>query len=176
MADVLASALAFLAAMAASPGATRVAAPADPLDRRRDEIAGELMGIAGDLRREIAAGNVEALLSRVPDDGLRCGDRVIPRTKVARDLRSPSSWIHGALFGGPAYTARPGQPPSLAALLRSTREIAVVVTFQEGGRAGSEGLPCLDFRAEGATTPGVPFCFSRRAGRWWLVDSLYPCG
>jgi hypothetical protein len=153
----------------------RVAAPADPVDRRRDAIARDLMRIGADLRRDVAARDVEAILARVPQAGLRCGGRVIPRAKVARDLRSESSWIHGALFGGPGYAARPGAPPSLAAFLRSVREIAIVVTFQEGGAAGPEGRPCIDFRAEGAATPGVPFCFERRGDRWWLVDSLYPC-
>ncbi len=145
-------------------------------DRGRQAIASELLRVGAELRREVVAGDTGAILARVPEAGLRCGRRLVPRAKVAADLRSESSWVHGALFGGPGYSARPGAPASLAALLRGPAEVAIVVTFQEAGRDLPEGRPCVDFRAEGISTPGVPFCFERRGERWWLVDSLYPCG
>ncbi len=150
--------------------------PANQVDRNRDAIAKDLVRIGAALRRNVEAGDLKAILALVPEAGLRCGGRVIPRAKVELDLRSASSWMHGALFGGPGYSARPGAPASLAGFLRSTSEIAIVVTFQESGAAGPEGRPCIDFRAEGVVTPGLPFCFERRDDRWWLVDSLYPCG
>lgn len=160
------------AAVAAAAGG----APPDPLGHRREATAGELMRVGAELRREIVSGDAEAILARVPKDGLRCGTRVIPRAKVAADLRSASSWVHGALFGGPGYAGRPGSPPSLAAFLRRSGEVAILVTFKEASEGPPEGRACVDFRAEGTATPGVPFCFERRNERWWLVDSLYPCG
>jgi hypothetical protein len=169
-------ALALALLLAADPAQPAAPAPADPVERQRADIARRLLRLGKEIEREILAEDVAALAARVPAGGLRCADRLVPRARVERDLRSPSSWLHGVFFGGPGYDAPRGEPASLAALLRTGREIAVVVTFRPDERAGPAGLPCLDFRAKGMATPGAPLCFEEKGGRLWFVDSLYPCG
>lgn len=147
----------------------------EAVERRREAIARDLVRMGAAIQREIERGDVPALLARVPDDGLRCGPRKVPKARVARDLRAPASWLHGVFFGGPGYAPPPRTPPSLAALFASAREIAVVVSFHPDARAGPVGRPCLDFRAQDHGTPGAPLCFEKRGGRWWFTESLYPC-
>jgi hypothetical protein len=175
--DVVAVALAL--ALAAAPIAPAAASPAGPeqaLEKRRAGIAEELIRLGAAIQREIERGDVEALVARVPPDGLRCGGRVVPRARVARDLRAPGSWLHGFFFGGPAAPDARGQPGSLRALFAAAPEIAVLVAFRRDARAGPVGRPCLDFRAKRLATPGAPLCFEARDGRWWFTESLYPCG
>jgi hypothetical protein len=169
---VRAAALAVVLAVAAPRAAG--APPAD-LEQRRGEIAKELVRLGAELQREVLREDVDALLARVPPDGLRCAGRVVPRAKVGRDLRGGETWLHAVFFGGPGAAAPPRGPASLAAFLRTAREIAVVVTFEPDPRAGPVGRPCLDFRAKDLPTPGAPLCFERRDGRWWFTESLYPC-
>lgn len=164
------------AAFAIALGAPQPAAPKDAVERRREAIARELVRVGGELQHAIERGDSAAILARVPDDGLRCAGRVVPKAKVARDLRGPQTWLHGVLFGRTDVATQGGAPESLAALFRSAREIAVLVSFQPDPRAGPVGRPCVDFRAKGQPTPGAPFCFEERGGRWWLTESLYPCG
>ncbi len=170
----IAAALAVVLAAAAPPGGG--AGPDDVLERRREAIAKDLMRVGVELRRDVERGDRAALLARVPDAGLRCGDRTVPKARVARDLASPDTWLHGVFFGGSGYAPPAGTAPSLQALLRGPGEVAIVVSFLRDRRAGEVGRPCLDFRVEGIVTPGVPFCFEERGRRWWIVDSLYPCG
>jgi hypothetical protein len=179
----LALGLAIALAFAAGPGAAAPPskAPARPgqdpaLERRRAAIAGEIIRLGAAIQREIERGDVEALVARVPPDGLRCGGRVVPRARVARDLRAKGSWLHGVVFGGPAAVAARGQPASLRALFAAAPEIAVQVAFRRDPRAGPVGRPCLDYRAKRLATPGAPLCFEARGGRWWFTESLYPCG
>ncbi len=161
------------AAPGAAPGAAR--RPADPLERRRAAIADELVKLGARLQREIEAGDVEALLARVPAVGLRCADQVVPRARVVRDLRDPGSWLHATLLGAPGAPAA-GPPRSLRAFFAAAPEVAVLVSFRRDARAGALGLPCLEYRARDLAPPRVPLCFEARAGRWWFTDSLYPCG
>lgn len=163
---------------AGKPPGTAPAAPgraADPLDRRRDAIAGEIVKLGARLQREIEAGDVEGILARVPAAGLRCADRVVPRARVARDLRDPRSWLRESLLG-PAGRPPPGPPRSLRAFFATAREVAVLVSFRRDARAGPVGLPCLEYRARDVAAPPLPLCFEKRDGRWWLAESLYPCG
>jgi hypothetical protein len=160
---------------AKEPPPKAAAAPAT-LDQQREAIARALLRVAAEIQREIERGDVTALLARVPEEGLRCGGRVVPKAKVARDLRSTSSWLHGVFFGGPGYAPPPNTPASLAALFATGRDVAVLVTFQEDPGAGLAGRPCIDYRVEKLGTPGAPLCFVERGGRWWLTESLYPCG
>ncbi len=146
------------------------------VEERRATIAKELVRVGVRLQREIVAEDTEALLARVPPEGLRCGGRLVPRAKIARDLRGNGSWLHDAFFGGPGAPARPGLPASLAAFLRSAREVAILVSFKPDPHAGPAGRPCIDFRAKDVATPGAPLCFEERNGRWWFTESLYPCG
>lgn len=156
------------------PGSAPAARAADPLERRREAIADELVKLGARLQREIEAGDVEAILARVPAAGLRCADRVVPRARLARELRDPRSWLHASLLG--PGRAPPGPPRSLRAFFASAREVAVLVSFRRDARAGPVGLPCLEYRARDVAAPQVPLCFEARGGRWWLVESLYPCG
>jgi hypothetical protein len=174
---VLAFALVLAAAAPAGAGAAgkpgRAGAPSDPLEARRAAIADELIRLGATIRGEIERGDADAIVARVPVEGLRCGGQLVPRERVARDLRNPSSWLHGVVFAAPRAD---GRAASLRALFRSANEIAVVVGFHGGDpRAGPEGRPCLSFRAKGRETPGAPLCFESRGGRWWLTESLYPC-
>ncbi len=164
----------------ATPGraAPKAASPAggkESLERRREAIARELIRLGGELQRAIEAGDVGAFVARVPPDGLRCGDRVVPRERVEQDLRAEGSWLHGVFFGGPGHVPFPGMARSLRAFFREAREVAVLVAFRADARAGPAGLPCIDYRAPGLGTPGAPLCFVRRDGRWWFTESLYPC-
>ncbi len=169
-----AATVAALLAAASGPG------PADPhtdaVEQRRAVIAKELVQLGVELGRQIVAQDTDALLARVPPDGLRCAGRVVSRAKVARDLRGEGTWLHAVFFGGAGATPRPGVPASLAAFLRSAKEVAILVSFQPDPRAGPAGRPCVDFRAKDLPTPGAPFCFEERNGRWWFTESLYPCG
>jgi len=135
----------------------------------------EILRVGVELQRAIEGGDPGPLLARVPGEGLRCGERVVPKARVARDLSERGSWLHGVFFGGPGFVAPAGTAPSLRALLRDAPEVQALVAFRRDDRAGPVGLPCLDFRARDRATPGVPLCFEQRAGRWWLTDSLYPC-
>lgn len=157
------------------PPAAARARPADPLERRRAAVADELVKLGARIQREIEAGDVEALLARVPAGGLRCADRVVPRARVARDLRTPGSWLHAALLGAPGAPP-PGPPRSLRAFFGAAPEVAVLVSFRRDARAGALGLPCLEYRARDLSPPRVPLCFEARGGRWWFTESLYPCG
>lgn len=159
------------ALLAAAP-----AVAADPLDARRQVIASEVTRVGAELQRAIEAGDTGALLARVPASGLRCGARVVPREKVRRDLQDPRSWLHGALVGGAGYAPPRGGPASLRAFFEHAREIAVAVSFLSDPRAGPVGRPCLEYRSHDTVAPAVPLCFEARGGRWWLTDSLYPCG
>ncbi len=148
--------------------------PEPTLEQRRADIAKQILQLAGHLQREIEAGDVAALVARVPADGLRCGDTVVPRARVEHDLRAEGSWLHGVLFGGPGASAPAGQPSSLKALFATAKEIAVLVAFREDPRS-EVGIPCLDYHAKGTITPGAPLCFELRNGKWWFTESLYPC-
>jgi hypothetical protein len=172
---------------AAAPDATRSRAP-DPssggrtsaeeneLERKRVEVARQIVRLGDAIRRQVEAGDVEGLAARVPAAGLRCGERIVPREKVLRDLRSPRTWLHGVFFGGPGHAPIRGTPGSLRDFFRQAREIAVLVAFREDAAAGPIGRPCLDYRAPNVGTPGAPLCFETRGGRWWFTESLYPCG
>ena len=166
-------ATALAALLAAAP--LRAGAADDVVERRRAAVAKELVRVGDVLRREIVAHDVDALVARVPPDGLRCGGRTVPRAKVARDLRAEGSWLHATMFGD---ASAPGgrSPGSLAELLRSRPDLPIAVSFQADARAGTLGRPCIDFRAPGVATPGAPLCFELREGRWWFAESLYPCG
>ena len=166
--------LVLAAVLAAAPAEASRARPS--VERRRDAIARELIRLAGDLRREIERKDADAILARVSPEGLRCSGRVVPRERIARDLRSDRSWLRGVLFGGPGYVPPPRTPASLAALFGKGGEVAVVVTFEPDPRAGEVGRPCVDFRVKGSGTPGAPLCFERKGERWWFTESLYPCG
>ncbi len=172
-----------LAAASAAAGPPALAADAPPADRpasaverRREAIARELLAVGAALQREIARGDAAAIAARIPAGGLRCGGRTVPKARVARDLAAPASWLHGVFFGGPGFAPGPGTAPSLAALLRSGRDVALVVSFRRDPQAGPTGRPCLELRAKELATPGAPLCFEERGGRWWLTESLYPCG
>jgi hypothetical protein len=147
----------------------------DPVEARRAAIASDMVRLGGDLRRALEKSDLDALLARVPEDGLRCGTRLVPRAKVARDLRSPRSWLRGVLLGGPGYAPPKGVAPSLRALFESSPEVAVLVAFAQDERVGPVGRPCIDFRARALGTPGAPMCFESRGGRWLFTQSLYPC-
>lgn len=146
------------------------------MEQRREAVAKELVRLGGELQRQIAGGQVDALVARVPPEGLRCAGRIVPRAKVARDLRTPGTWLHDVLFGGPSRGPRPGAPTSMVDFLRTAKDVAILVSFQPDAVAGPTGRPCIDFRAEGLVTPGTPLCFAHRDGRWWFTESLYPCG
>jgi hypothetical protein len=165
-----------LAAAARSPAPSARPGPEDEVERRRVQIAKELVRLGAELKREIEAGDVAALVARVPPEGLRCAGQVVPRARVERDLRAPTSWLHGVFFRGPGAASRPGAPASLQAFFAAAGDVAVVVGFHPAPGAGPEGTPCLDFRAPGLVTPGGPLCFERKGGRWWFTESLYPCG
>jgi hypothetical protein len=164
-------ALALAALLAAAPDAP--ATRADPLDARREAHARRIVALGLDLRREILAGDVAAIAARVPAEGLRCGDRIVPRDRVLRDLRTPSSWVHRTLFG--AGTAS-GPPPSMREFFRRAGEVAVEVTYEPDPEAGPLGRACLRYRAPKLVAPVLPLCFVERRGAFWLVESLYPCG
>lgn len=168
MESALTLALLLAAALAAAPPAA-----GDPLERRREEIARELLRVGEELRRQIVARDVRALLSRIPADGLRCAGQVVPRARVEADLATPGSWLHDTLLGARAPR---GGPASLAELLRTASDLALAVTFVRDESAAPVGRPCLEFRAKGLVTPPVPLCFESRGGRWWFTESLYPCG
>jgi hypothetical protein len=146
------------------------------LDDQRTAIAQELVRLGATLQAEIEAGNVDAVATRIPQDGLRCGERVLPRERVLRDLRGPDTWLHAVLFGAPNESARRGEPASLRAFLAGAKEVAVLVAFARDARAGPAGRPCLDYRAKDLVNPARPFCFEKQGGTWWLTQSLYPCG
>lgn len=169
-------------ALAAGPGAG--GAPPVPvapraeraLEARREAIAQELVKLGAVLQREIEAGDPGALAARVPAAGLRCAGQVVPRARVERDLREPSRWLHRTLFGAPGAAPGRGAPESLRAFLARAKEVAVMVTFRRDPRAGPVGRPCLEFRARDLVNPAPPFCFEQQGRRWWLTESLYPCG
>jgi hypothetical protein len=162
------------AAVGAAPAQGAPAPGGDALEQRRAEVARELLRVGEELRRELLAGDARALAARIPSDGLRCSGRVVPRARVQRDLATPGSWLHDTLLGAPAATGAP--PASVAELLRSSPEVAIAVSFVKDPRALPLGRPCLEFRAKDVPTPGAPFCFEQRDGRWWFTESLYPCG
>lgn len=150
----------------------------DPLERRREAVAKEMVRLGAELKDVVERGDVAALVARVPAAGLRCGARLVPRAKVERDLRAKTSWLHRVFFGA-APDAKPApraRPDSLRAFFRDAPDVAVLVAFRPDATAGPLGMPCIDYRAEGLQTPGAPLCFEQKGGRWWFAHSLYPCG
>jgi hypothetical protein len=164
-------------ALAAAAAAQAPGGPAgDPAERRRAEIARELVRLGEQLRRQIVAGDAKAIAARVPPDGLRCAGRIVPRARVERDLATPGSWLHDTLFGAAGHAARGAPPASVAEVLRTSADVAIAVSFVRDPRALPLGRPCLEFRAKNVVTPGAPLCFEQRDGKWWFTESLYPCG
>jgi hypothetical protein len=172
----LALLLAFGAPAAPGPATAPTPPRRDPFEIRREEIARELVRLGEVLRREISAGDAEAVGARVPADGLRCGGRVVPRAKVLRDLRSPRSWLHGVLFGGPGYVPRAGGAASLRQFFQRSRDISVAVSFEKDESTGPVGRPCIVFQSGSPAPPPFPLCFANRGGSWVFAESLYPCG
>jgi hypothetical protein len=162
-------------AIAAAPGPAQGAQGSPEVERRRAEVAREVLVAGTELRRALVGGDASALLARVPPEGLRCAGRVVPRARVERDLRTPGAWLHDALFGGAAPEGARA-PRALAEVLRAHPDAAMAVSFVEDPRAGEVGRPCLEYRAKDVGASPAPLCFERRAGRWWLAESLYPCG
>jgi hypothetical protein len=159
-----------------APPAAGRPGPDDTLERSRARIAGELIRLGARIQREVETGDVAALVARVPPEGLRCAGQLVPRARVEKDLRAPTTWLHGVFFGNPGATGRPGAPASLRDFFATAKEVAVLVAFRRDPLAGPEGRPCLDFRSPGLITPGAPLCFEAKGGRWWFTESLYPCG
>lgn len=148
--------------------------PTDPLERRRAELAEELVKLGLAIQREIEAGDAAALLARVPADGLRCAGQVVPRARIERQLRRTDSWLHRTILAAPG--GAPGaRPASLRAFFAAAPEVAVLVAFRRDARAGPLGRPCIEYRARDLVAPAAPFCFEARGGRWWFTESLYPC-
>lgn len=174
MVHVLLAAALVVAAGAAAPAAAEPSAEA--LERRRGEIARELLRVGQELRREIVTGDVRALGARIPAEGLRCAGRLVPRARVQRDLATPGSWLHDTILGAAGGHGTRLAPASLAELLRTEAEVAITVSFVRDERAGPLGRPCVEFRARDVVTPVAPLCFEQRDGRWWFTESLYPCG
>lgn len=157
---------------AREPRAGKAGAPTpDPLDPRREEIARQMLRIGDQLQRQLAAGSTAGILERVPDTGMLCGDRLVPRARIARDLQGPGNWLHDTLLGGPAS----GGSESLRAFLAASKEVRIAVAFRRDARAGPVGRPCFSYVVPERRMPGVPFCFEARGTRWWLTQSLYPC-
>jgi hypothetical protein len=157
-----------LLALAGAPGRS-----GEPPQAAREAMARRLVALGRELRREVEEGNVEAILARVPPAGLACGDRTVPRARVERDLRTPSSWLHRTLLGrgSPA-----GPPASLRDFFLRVDEVSVEVAFEPDRDAGPLGRGCLSFRARGLSPPYLPLCFLERRGRLWLTHGPYPCG
>ena len=168
--------LALAVATAPQAPATPPAVEGDPVERRRSEVARDLIRVGEELRREIVAGDARALAARVPADGLRCAGRLVPRARVQRDLSTTGSWLHDTLLGAPGVEGSRAAPASVAELLRVHGEVAIAISFVRDPRAEPLGRPCLEFRAKDVVGPTAPLCFERRDGRWWFTESLYPCG
>jgi hypothetical protein len=166
-------ALVLAALVAASP--RDPPARADSLDAQREAIARRLVRIGDEIRREIEAGDAAALAARVPPEGLRCAGRVVPRTRVERDLRAPHSWLHRRVFGEDGAAARGGDG-SLREFLRRAGDVAVAVAFEQDPATGPLGRPCIRYRSGDVAPPLLPLCFVERRGTFWLTESLYPCG
>jgi hypothetical protein len=160
-----------------SPAPAKAPAPAGKAttpDDRRAEVAKAVLQEAARIQRDVEAGDLSALLARVPPEGIRCGEATIPRSRVEKDLRTEASWLHSVLLGGPGAPAPQGQPASLRAFFARAKEVQVTVGFRED--PGSElGLPCLQFHARDLAAPGAELCLERREGRWYFVESPYPC-
>jgi hypothetical protein len=136
-------------------------------------MARRVVALGSELRRAIEAGEAEAVLARVPAEGLACGDRTIPRARVERDLRAPRSWLHRTLFGRGSGDR---QPASLREFFLRADRVTVEVAFEPDPAAGPAGRACLSFRAARHPSPVLPLCFVDRGGRLWLTQSPYPCG
>ncbi len=145
------------------------------LEGQRAEVAKQILQLSARLQRDVEKGDAAALAARVPAEGLRCAGQVVPRARVEKDLRTEGAWLHDVLFGGPsAVSPAPGQPASLRAMFATAKEIAAVVEFRADPRSPL-GIPCLEYRVKNTLTPGAPFCFEKRGGKWWFTESLYPC-
>jgi hypothetical protein len=164
-----------LAALVAAGPRDPPATPPDPLDPQREAMARRLVRLGGEIRRDVEAGNAAALAARVPPEGLRCAGRIVPRSRVERDLRAPGSWIHRRIFGAEGAGARGGEG-SLREFFRTAGEVAVAVSFEADPSAGPMGRPCIRFRSRDAAPPLLPLCFVERRGELWFTESLYPCG
>jgi hypothetical protein len=176
VAAALAAAVGAAAAPTPTPSHDAPGQAADALEPRRAEVARELLRVGEELRRELLAGDDRAIAARIPADGLRCAGRLLPRARVQRDLATPGSWLHDTLLGGGGVRAAGAPPVSVAEMLRASPEVAMAVSFVNDPRALPLGRPCLEFRGKDVQGPVAPFCFERRDGRWWLTESLYPCG
>jgi hypothetical protein len=165
----------FALALAAAHQAP-AAPPGDPVEKRRSEVARDLVRLGQELRGQIVAGDARALAARIPADGLRCAGRVVPRARVQRDLSTPGSWLHDTLLGAPGLHGSGSAPASVAELLRTASEVAIAVSFVHDPRAEPLGRPCLEYRVKDVVGPTAPLCFERREGKWWFTESLYPCG
>ena len=144
--------------------------PPPSLGERRTELAKEALNVAGRVERAIERGDTALILSLVPKEGLSCGDRLIPKAHVARDLTSEGTWLHRTLFGDQGAAAS----SSLRAFFQGAKEVVVLVGFREDPRQEA-GMPCFEYESREKKAPGAPFCLLKRDGKWWLSDCLYPC-
>lgn len=163
------AALAVLLAAAAPP---RAGAPLDQKEAERQVVA-----LALAVQKAARAGDAEALLAMVHEDGLSCGGATIPRDRFAVDLRTPGTRIHDFFLGAgrPPAGSRAAPHPSLRQLFGEDRRIKIVVRFTavEVAKLAWE-RPCVIFRAEGeAYAPRI--CLLRRSGRYTLAELSDGC-
>jgi len=161
-------ALSVLAAvLLASAAPSRAGAPLDQKEAERQVAA-----VALALEKAARAGDRDALLAMVNEDGLTCGGATIPRDRFSADLRTPGTRIHDFFLGngGPPAGSRAAPHPSLRQLFGEGRRVKIVLRFTavEVAKLAWE-RPCVVFRVEGETY--VPrICLLRRSGRYTLAE------
>lgn len=69
------------------------------------DLAG-LDKIAEHLRTAVMAGDVEAVLKYFPEDGLPCGDAIVPSDVYRKKIREKGSRLHAYFFDEAAWKAR----------------------------------------------------------------------
>ena len=173
-----------LAAASAAAGPPALAADAPPADRpasaverRREAIARELLAVGAALQREIARGDAAAIVGPRPGGG-----PALRRPDGAEGARRAGPRGPGELAPRRLLRRAGVRAARRARRRRSRRSSAPAGTWRWWSRsaaiprAGPTGRPCLELRAKELATPGAPLCFEERGGRWWLTESLYPCG
>jgi hypothetical protein len=125
------------------------------------------------LQEAVRLRSPDAILALVRPEGMDCIDSVVSVEKMRRDLTTKGTLLHSYLFDESTYREKSSNlrdPMSLAEFLRVAKDVVIVV-----GHSELEGVECAQFETSNVEyKPGV--CFFKEHGRWYLYQSLYPCG
>lgn len=142
------------------------------------QIVEELSNVGARITDALRRRDINDVLEYVASYGISCGDLVIPRDRVVRELATRGTRPNAYLFDAAAFEAKYRSvvaAVSLAQVVESNRRVEMRVVFSPGVKGKDLGSPCIEFGPSGlASRPWLCFIKDKK-GKWVLIDSLYDC-